>query len=45
MKIVVKAIWISKGPMFLSFLVFVLIEYYFTIISFIYYYNDYNQDS
>lgn len=42
MKIVVKAIWISKGPMFLSFLVFILIEYYFTILSFIYYYNDYS---
>jgi hypothetical protein len=41
LKIVVKAIWISKGSMFLTFLVFLLVEYYFTIIAYIYYYEDY----
>lgn len=41
LKIVVKAIWISKGPMGLSFLVFLLLEYYFTIIDYLYFWDMY----
>lgn len=44
MKIVVKAIWISKEPMFLTFLVFFLVEYYYTILVYIYYWEGYNMD-
>jgi hypothetical protein len=39
--IVVKAIWISKKAMGLTFLVFLLVEYYFTIIDYIYFYDMY----
>jgi len=36
LKIIIKAIWISKYQMGLTGLVFILIEYYYTIINYIY---------
>ena len=39
LKIVVKAIWISKGQMGLTFLVFILVEYYFAVIAYMYFYD------
>ena len=41
LSIVIKAIWITKGPMGLTFMVFILTEYYFTIISYLYFSDQY----
>lgn len=45
LKIVIKAIWISRIQMGLSFLVFLLVEYYFTIIGYIYFHDQYSDDA
>ncbi|CAD8074919.1 unnamed protein product [Paramecium sonneborni] len=45
LKIVIKAIWISKTQMGLSFLVFLLIEYYFAVIGYLFFWDQYQDQS
>ena len=37
LKNVVKAVWIPRESLTLTFLVFILVEYYFSIVAYIYY--------
>ncbi|CAD8158586.1 unnamed protein product [Paramecium pentaurelia] len=45
LKIVIKAIWISKIQMGLSFLVFLLVEYYFAVIGYLFFWDQYQDQS
>lgn len=44
LKAVVKAVYIPRIELMLTFLVFVLIEYYFTILGYIFLSDNYNAD-
>lgn len=41
LKNIVSAVWIRRTPLLLTFLLFLLIEYYFTILGYIWFYEQY----
>ena len=45
LKNVVKAVWIPRVELILTLIVFVLIQYYFTVAGYIFYSEHYNADA